>query len=53
MPTAVFNAPTLATRSYNFFLPLKRIYSTKVNKYTACSITSINKEYFLKIYSKI
>ncbi|OCK88471.1 DDE-domain-containing protein, partial [Cenococcum geophilum 1.58] len=35
------------------FLVIKRLYLSKVNKYTACGITSINKEYFLKILGKI
>ncbi|OCK97542.1 uncharacterized protein K441DRAFT_547243, partial [Cenococcum geophilum 1.58] len=35
------------------FLVLKRLYLYKVNKYRACGITSINREYFLKILSKI
>jgi hypothetical protein len=35
------------------FSPLKRVYSTKVNEYTAYSITGINKEYFLKILGEI
>jgi len=35
------------------FSPLKHVYSTKVNKYAACGITGINKEYFLKILGEI
>ena len=35
------------------FLVLKRLYLRKVNKYKAYSITSINREYFLKILSEI
>ena len=35
------------------FSPLKRAYSTKVDKYAARGITSINKEYFLKILGEI
>jgi len=35
------------------FLVLKRLYLRKVNEYGACGITGINREYFLKILSKI
>ena len=35
------------------FLVLKRLYLYKVNKYRARGITSINKEYFLKILGEI
>ena len=35
------------------FSVLKRLYLSKVNKYTAKGITGINKEWFLKILDKI
>ena len=35
------------------FLVLKRLYLSKVNKYTACGINSINRDYFLRILDKI
>ena len=35
------------------FSVIKRLYLSKVNKYTAYSITSINREYFLKILDEI
>jgi len=35
------------------FLVLKRLYLSKVNKFAAYSITSINRDYFLRILGKI
>jgi len=35
------------------FSVVKRLYSSKVNKYAACGITGINREYFLKILGEI
>ena len=35
------------------FSLLKRAYSTKVDKYAACGITGIHKDYFIKILGKI
>jgi len=35
------------------FLILKRLYSSKVNKYAARGITGINRDYFLRILGKI
>ena len=35
------------------FSVVKRLYSAKVNKYTACGITGINRNYFLQILGEI
>jgi len=35
------------------FLILKRLYLAKVDKYAACGITGINRDYFLRILGKI
>ena len=35
------------------FSVLKQLYLLKVNKYAACGITSINRDYFLRILGKI
>jgi len=35
------------------FLVLKRLYLSKVNKFAACGITGINRDYFLRILSEI
>jgi len=35
------------------FLVVKRLYSAKVNKYSACGITGINRDYFLQILGEI
>jgi len=35
------------------FSVLKRLYLSKVNKFAACGITGINRDYFLCILSKI
>ena len=35
------------------FLVLKRLYLSKIDKFAACSITNINRDYFLYILSEI
>ena len=35
------------------FLVLKRLYLSKVNEYAVCGITSINRDYFLRILGEI
>ena len=35
------------------FLVLKRLYLSKVNEFAACSITGINRDYFLRILGEI